>query len=274
MNQNWQRQLSQAVSTLLVSKNEAVIYFTHRDLLGETVGPIQLVWDLPESQRILRKQQANGSWPSSSKRTWIYPIDHSHLVATFKYFRTLIERYQFTQESTLIKKAAEYLFGFQTNEGDIRGFIGNQYATYYTGYVLSLLIRAGYTNDPRIEKGMKWLLEMRQDDGGWTVPILTRYFDGKTMYRLTSSYAEPFEPDRSQPFSHVCTDMVLRAFAAHTVYRRSEEARVAGELLKSRFFLPDVYSSYKAASYWTQFLFWWPNLLTAMESLSLMGFTT
>jgi hypothetical protein len=34
-----------------------------------------------------------------------------------------------------------------------------------------------------------------------------------------------------------------------------------------------VYSSYKAASCWTRFLFWWPNLLTAMESLFLVGFT-
>ena len=93
------------------------------------------------------------------------------------------------------------------------------------------------------------------------------------MYRLTSSYAEPVEPDRSQPSSHNWTDMVLRAFAAHAGYRHSDEARVAGELLKSRFFDPDVYSSYKSASYWTRFVHWWPNLLTAMESLSLMGFT-
>jgi hypothetical protein len=193
-------------------------------------------------------------------------------VATFKEIRTLVERYQFTRESAHIKKAAEYLFTFQTREGDIRGFIGNQYATYYTGYVLALLIQAGYVDDPRVEKGMRWLLNMRQDDGGWSVPILTRRFDGRTMYRLTSSYAEPIEPDRTQPFSHNWTDMVLRAFAAHSVYRQSEEARAAGELLKSRFFQPDVYSSYKASSYWTRFLFWWPNLLTAMESLSSLGF--
>jgi hypothetical protein len=67
--------------------------------------------------------------------------------------------------------------------------------------------------------------------------------------------------------------MVLRAFAVHPVYRQSGEARTAGKLLKSRFFQPDVYSSYKAASYWTRFVHWWPNLLTAMESLVLLGFT-
>jgi len=89
---------------------------------------------------------------------------------------------------------------------------------------------------------------------------------------LTSQYAEPVEPDRSKPFSHNWTDMVLRAFAAHPKYRRSKEAKIAAYLLKSRFFKPDSYSSYRSPSYWSRFLFWWPNLITALESLSLMGF--
>jgi hypothetical protein len=273
MKPDWQEQLRNAIEALLAAKEEAIVYFTRRDLLGEAVGPIQVIWELPEPQKILRRQSADGSWAGRVKKTPVYPEEHSRLVATFKEFRKLIEQYQFTREYIPVEKAAEYLFRFQTREGDIRGFIANQYATYYTGYVLSLLIQAGYVDDVRIDKGIKWLLDMRQDDGGWTVPIATHYFDGKTMYRLTSSYAEPVEPDRTQPFSHNWTDMVLRAFAAHPVYRQSEEARAAGKLLKSCFFQPDVYSSYKTASYWTRFLFWWPNLLTAMESLSILGFT-
>ena len=273
MNENWQEQMRNAIATLLATKNEAVVYFTRRDLLGKTVGLINEVWELAEPQKILLKQRADGSWAGPVKKTPVYPENHTRLVATFKAFRTLVERYRFSRESVPVEKAAEYLFTFQTREGDIRGFIGNQYATYYTGYVLALLMQAGYVDDPRIERGMKWLLEMQQDDGGWTVPILTHHFDGKTMYRLTSSYEKPIEPDRAQPFSHNCTDMVLRAFAIHSVYRQSGEAQTAGKLLKSRFFQPDVYSSYKAASYWTRFVFWWPNLLTAMESLSLLGFT-
>jgi hypothetical protein len=273
VNGDWREQLRHATQALLTTENAAVVYFTRRDLIGEAVGPVDFVWGLPEPRRILRKQRSDGSWPGPSKKTPTYPEDHRCLVATFKEFRTLVERYRFTRDSAPVGRSAEYLFTFQTREGDIRGFIGNQYATYYTGYVLSLLIQAGYVDDARVERGMRWLLAMRQDDGGWTVPILTHHLDGRTMYRLTSSYAEPVEPDRTQPSSHNWTDMVLRAFAAHPVYRRSDEARVAGELLKSRFFQPDVYSSYKAASYWTRFVFWWPNLLTAMESLLSMGFT-
>jgi hypothetical protein len=269
----WWEQRRSAIEALLATENEAVIYFTRRDLLEEVTSPVRAVWEITEPQKVLRKQLPDGSWVSPERKTAVYPENHPRLVATFKAFRTLIERYQFTREFPAVEKAAEYLFTFQTPEGDIRGFIGNQYATYYTGYVLALLVLSGYVTDSRVEKGMKWLLQMRQDDGGWTVPILTHYFNGKTMYRLTSSCAESVEPDRTKPFSHNCTDMVLRAFAVHPIYRQSKEARLAGKLLKSRFFKPDAYSSYKAASYWTRFLFWWPNLLTAMESLSLLGFT-
>ena len=268
-----QSTLSDALTALVASGNDAVMYFAQRDLKCEAVGSSAFLLDLPETRGLVRKQRPDGSWPGPPQKASTYPPGHSSLLGTFKAFRTLVERYRLDRTQASVEKAAECLLTFQTSCGDIRGFIANQYATYYTGYVLSLLTQAGYADDPRIERGMRWLLSMRQDDGGWVVPILTRHFDGKTMYRLTSTYAEPIEPDRSTPSSHNWTDMVLRAFATHPSYRQSTEARVAGELLKSQFFQPDAYSSYKSASYWTRFVHWWPNLLTAMESLSLMGFS-
>ena len=44
-----------AIATLLATKNEAVVYFTRRDLLGKTVGLINEVWELAEPQKILLK---------------------------------------------------------------------------------------------------------------------------------------------------------------------------------------------------------------------------
>jgi len=138
---------------------------------------------------------------------------------------------------------------------------------------MSLLIQAGYTDDPRIEHGFRWLLDMRQDDQGWTIPLITHKLDRATQYRLTSEYAAPLEPDRSKPFSHNWTGMVLRAFAVHPDYRNSEAARGAAQLLKTRFFQPDYYTSYQAAHYWVRFEypFWWNNLLAALDSLSRIG---
>jgi len=185
----------------------------------------------------------------------------------------LVEKYGFTQENLQAQKAAEFLFSCQTKEGDIRGFLANQYATYYTGAIISLLVQAGYEDDPRIEKGFQWILSMRQDDQGWTIPLITHKFDRATLYRLTSQNAQPVEPDRSKPFSHNWTGMVLRAFAVHRKYRQCEAARIAADLLKSRFFQPDSYPSYQAASYWIRFEypFWWNNLVAALDSISLIG---
>ena len=181
-----------------------------------------------------RGRERTGTRPSTTR-----------LIETWRQFRFLIERYGMTRAHPQVERAAEFIFSCQTEEGDIRGFLANQYATYYTGAVMALLIQAGYAEDARIEKGFQWLLGMRQDDGGWSIPMITHKLDRATQYRLASEYAEPLQPDRTKPFSHHWTGMVLRAFAVHPTYRHSAEARAAGELLKSRFFLPDAYSSYR-----------------------------
>jgi len=269
---NWRKRLKHdPLPPLLSSGSEALRYFAKRDLLGEQVGPVSQLWQLPEAQRILRKQLIDGSWPRSGVEK--HHAVNYHLVETWRHFRFLVEQYGFTREHPQAEKAAEYLFSCQTEEGDIRGILANQYATYYTGSIMSLLIQAGYADDPRIEKGFRWLLAMRQDDGGWSIPIITHKFDRATQYRLTSQYAEPVQPDRSKPFSHNWTGMVLRAFAVHPEYRRSKAAQVAARLLASRFFQPDRYTSYRAAGYWVRFEypFWWNNVVAALDSVSLIG---
>jgi hypothetical protein len=271
---NWQQQLKfDPMAPLLGSGKEAIQYFARRDLLEEQVGPIERVWRLPEAQRILRKQLPNGAWPRSGENK--HPAINYQLIETWRQFRFLVEQYGFTRQHPQAEKAAEFLFTCQTREGDIRGFLANQYATYYTGAIMALLIKAGYIDDSRIEKGFQWLLAMRQVDQGWTIPLLTHTLDRATIYRLTSEYAKPLEPDRSKPFSHNWTGMVLRAFAAHPNYRNSDAAIAAAHLLKSRFFQADSYTSYQAASYWVRFgfPFWWNNLIAALDSLTLMGFS-
>lgn len=271
--ENWHRQLKyDPLLPLLVSDNEAIRYFTQRDLLKERLAAIDSLWQLPEAGKILRRQRPDGAWPGSGERK--HAAVNYDLIETWRQFRFLVGKYGFTREHPQVRRAAGFLFSCQTEAGDIRGFLANQYATYYTGAIMGLLIQAGYADDPRIEKGLQWLLAMRQDDGGWTIPLLTHRLERATLYHLTSEYAEPLEPDRSKPFSHNWTGMVLRAFAAHPAYRRSKAVIRAAELLKSRFFQPDSYTSYKAASYWVRFdyPFWWNNLVAALDTLSLIGF--
>ncbi len=268
----WRKQFKyDPLPPLLSSGNAAVQYFTRRDPLGERVGPVSQLWKLPEAQKILKKQQADGSWPRPGKAE--HPAINYGLIETWRWFRFLVEQHGFTREHPQAQQAAEFLFSCQTEVGDFRGILANQYATYYSGAIMSLLIKAGYEDDPRIERGFRWLLAMRQDDRGWTIPMITHKLDRQTQYRLTSEYAEPLEPDRSKPFSHNATGMILRAFAAHPKYRKSKVAKTAAQLLASRFFQPDAYTSYQAASYWVRFEypFWWNNLVAALDSISLIG---
>ena len=268
----WRRLLRlDPVPALLAPGEEALQYFVRRDLLEEEAGPICRLWRLPEVKKILKKQQLDGSWdrPVSKKK---HKDINYNLIETWKQFRFLVEQFGFNREDSAAERAAEFLFSCQTEKGDIRGMLANQYANYYTGAILSLLIKAGYEDDLRTEKGFQWLLSMRQDDLGWSESLITHDFDRETIYWLTSQYAEPVEPDRSKPFSHNSTGMVLRAFAAHSKYRGSEAAKIAAKLLKSRFFHPDCYTSYQAASYWVRFQypFWWNNLVAALDSISLI----
>lgn len=272
---NWRDQLRiDPVPALLTSKDQALRYFVNRDLLDEDPGPIETVWRLPEVHRILKHQLANGAWDRSAGQKKHQAINYQ-LIETWKQFRFLVDKFAMTREDPAANRAAEFMFACQTELGDIRGMLANQYANYYTGAILSLLIKAGYEDDPRVEMGLQWLISNRQADLGWSEAVITNKFDRATIYRLTSQYAQPVSTDKSRPFSHNSTGMVLRAFAAHSAYRHCEAARIASGLLKSRFFQPDRYTSYQDASYWVrfQFPFWWNQLVAALDSISLIDAT-
>jgi hypothetical protein len=256
---------------LLAAGNPAISFFVRRDFLGKMAEARDSLWKLAAAQKILRKQLPDGSWPRPG--THRHPAINDGLIETWRWLRYLVEQYGMTREHPQTGQAAEYIFSCQTADGDIRGILANQYATYYTGAIMALLIQAGYGDDARIERGFQWLLAMRQDDMGWSIPLITHKLDRKTQYRLTSEFCEPLEPDRTKPFSHNATGMILRAFAVHEHYCKSEAAVTAARLLKSRFFQPDAYASYQAASYWVRFEypFWWNQLAAALDSLGRIG---
>nr|WP_245248213.1 prenyltransferase/squalene oxidase repeat-containing protein [Methanobacterium petrolearium] len=191
---------------------------------------------------------------------------------TYKTLGILVEKYGLNGDHYKIQKAAEYLFNCQTPEGDFRGIYGNQYATTYSPAIMELLIKAGYANDKRIKKGFQWLLSIRQEDGGWIIPFRTAGMNLKEALTVD----EPNSPDKTRPFSHLVTGMVLRAFAAHPKYRESEEARKAARLLASRFFLSDKYPDRKDKKYWKRvsYPFLFTDIISALDSLSFFEFNT
>jgi hypothetical protein len=265
---------------LLASDNEAIAYFTCRDLLGQETGPVSLVWNLPEVKNILLKQQPDGSWGYPGRTHPDSGVKYS-LIETWKMLRYLVDMYEMDRTHPAIGRAAGYVFSCQTDEGDIRGILANQYAPYYTGALMSLLIKAGYAEDPRIERVFRWLQEMRQDDGGWVIGspgmVGLGHLSAKEQLDLTSNPARETAQafDRTKPFSAAGTGMVIRAFAAHPQYRKSEYAWTAARLLKSKLFQEDNWSSYRHPDNWVRFQypFWWTNIVSALDSLSLIGMT-
>ena len=259
------------VPALLASGNPAIEYFTRRDLLGEKVAPIETLWDLPCVERILRKQQRDGSWKYHGGSARIRSGEDYNQIETYRMLGELVEKYGLNRRHPQIRKAAEFLFRCQTAGGDFRGIYGPLYSPNYTAGIMELLIKAGYGDDPRIEKGFSWLLSMRQDDGGWAIPMRTV----RASYKTSVVSGAAIEPDRTRSFSHLATGVVLRAFAAHPVYKRLREARHAGALLASRFFKRDPYPDRGTPEYWgrVSYPFWFTDIVSALDSLSRMGFS-
>jgi hypothetical protein len=260
------------IPALLSSDDEALVYFVKHDLLGEDSGPVERLWELPEAEKILAKQQHDGSWKYPSSRKGGYENENYDILETYRQLRFLIEQFGMSREHEAISLAADYVFSHQSAEGDIRGIFGTQYGPHYTAGLLELLIKAGYVHDPEIDMCFSWFGNTKQDDGGWAWPLRT----ANVKYQDAILQEEPVQTDKSKPFAHALTGFAIRAYAAHPKYRGSDEAWKSGELMKSRFFKPDKYSDRRATDYWLkfQFPFWWANLLTTLDSMSLVGFSS
>lgn len=270
--ETWKEQFTyDPLIPLISSKNGAVTYFTKRDLLEEVVKPIKTLWTLPPAIKIINKQQEEGYWRYSAWKTKLNEPENYNLLETYRQLGFLVEKYGFTKDHNTIKKAAEYIFSCQTDEGDIRGFYGTQYSPNYTAATTELLIKAGYGNDHRVKKIIEWLLSMRQEDGGWAIAMRTN----NAKYLDVVKNPNAFELNRKKPFSHMVTGIVLRAFAAHSKYRNIETVKVAGNLLSSRFFKSDKYADRRNVEYWMKvsFPFWWTDVVSSLDSLSYLGFT-
>lgn len=258
------------IAPLLASGNRAVVFFTERNLLGKD-SQVENLWQLPEAQKILRRQKPNGCWIYSGGKENIRSRENYNQFETYRNIGVLVEEYGLNRKHRAIQEAAEYLFSFQTEVGDFRGIYGNQYSPNYSAGIAELLIKAGYENDVRIQKLFEWLLSIRQTDGGWAIPLRTQ----NCNLDVIAGHSRTVEPDKSKPFSHMVTGVVLRAFAAHPAYRKSKEAELAGRLLVSNLFKADNYTDRAAPSFWLAFSFpfWFTDLMSALDSLSLLGFS-
>ena len=107
---------------------------------------------------------------------------------------------------------------------------------------------------------------MRQDDGGWSIPIRTR---NEKLEALNKK--ETIEPNRTTKFSHLVTGIVLRPLSLVIKYR--EKVKETGLLLADRVFTRDKYSDRSGVEYWTKFTYpyHWTDILSTIDTLTLLG---
>ncbi|MFA5432823.1 MAG: hypothetical protein WC929_04795 [Bacilli bacterium] len=267
---NWIKILTvNPIKSLLSSRDDILTHYVERDLLDKTND--KNIYN-KEIDLIIKRQQSNGSWIFRSSSVKKYPSINHNLVETFKSIRILVGKYEMDKSFDVISKCADYIFDCQTSEGDFRGILGNQYMPYYCGLFVEYLIRAGYEDDERITQAMNWLISSKQNDGGWVVPLQTVKINKLDDQTYAS---DPIIADKSLPFSHLATGMVLRAFAVHSGFQKCDVTIKAAELIKSRFFKSDNYNDRKSPGYWTKFQYpyWWTTLLSSLDSLYDIGFT-
>ena len=254
---------------LLAAEDAALRSMARRELLGESTPEISVA-ELPGVRLAVARQQPDGRWKYPGGNPDVRSRAAYDQMETYRQLGVLVCKFGLDRQHPAVAAAAAFLSSCQTEAGDYRGIYGHQYTPNYSAAITELLIRAGYDGTTQVEKAMRWLLSMRQDDGGWAIPTRTLGMSLNVM--LTAR--ETVEPDRGRPSSHLITGIVVRALAAHPGYRHSADTRRAAELVKSRFFRRDVYPDRAAPSNWLVFSypFWWTDLLSVLDSLARIGF--
>lgn len=115
---SWQKELKvDPVPDLLSLENKAINYFTKRDLLDKKVESIETIWKLSEVEKILKKQQSDGSWKYPRGNKHVRSQENYNQIETFRNLGVLIEKYRFTRKHEAIQKAAEFFFVFKLKKG-------------------------------------------------------------------------------------------------------------------------------------------------------------
>lgn len=266
-----------SIEFLLARGNLPILYWLKKEILEVPADrEYKNLQKFASRIRILKSQKSNGGW---CKRKY---EGHPRWEKTYyivETLRNLFKLYDYgcSLEEPGIQKAVSFLFSTQSKEGDFRGAYLNEYSPTYHALTLEVLCLYGLDSDKRTQKGFRWIIKNRQEDGGWVIPYRTIDQEQlKNRYNFKAQLnLEPVKPDKSRFFSHLVTGMVLRALAASRTWRKSKESKKAGELVLGRFFKEDKYNDRRLPTFWEEitYPFWATDILSSLDSLSKIGFT-
>jgi hypothetical protein len=267
---------NKAIEFLLARGNLPILYWLKKDILDVPVDrEYKNLQKFAARIRILESQRTNGGWCKKKYEGHPRWEKTYYIVDTLRNAFHLYD-YGCTLEDEGVHKMVDFLFSTQTREGDFRGAYLNEYAPTYHALTLQVLCQFGFDHDARTQKAFRWLSRHKQEDGGWVIPYRT--IDKQELRKRYTLKAQlklsPVKPDKSKPFSHLVTGMVLRALSFSPTWSSHKDSRKAGELILSRVFRPDKYEDRHLAGYWEEisYPFWATDILSCLDSLSRIGF--
>jgi prenyltransferase beta subunit len=267
---------AKAIEFLLARGHLPVLYWLKRDILDVPIDrESKNMRKFAARVRILETQKPDGSWWEKRLDT---PIQWERTLYRVETLRNLSRLYDYgcTFREEGVQKALNFLFSLQSKEGDFRGTVLNEHTPTFHALTLEMLCRYGLDKDRRVQKGFRWILANRQKDGGWAFfpQRSSQAPDNPSVRSRSNPRSQPFKPRRTQPFSHHVTGIILRALAESSTWRKSKEARQAGEKLMSCFFCDEVYEDRTFPSDWEKicYPFWNTDILGSLDSLSKVGF--
>ena len=272
------KRLNKAIEFLLARGNLPILYWLKKDILEVPIDrEYKNLKKYAARIRILNEQRPNGGWCEKKYS------NHPKWEKTHYFIQTLqnsfkLYDYGCSGRNKEIKKLAEFFFSTQSREGDFRGVYPHEYAPNYHALTLEILCLFGMEENKDVQKGFRWLIKNRQDDGGWAIPYQTisekklkERYQNNSEKKLT-----PLKGDRSQPYSHAVTGLVLRALSSSKLWINRKYTKVAAELLIKRFHKKDKYEERKSADHWKEmtYPFWSTNILSSLDFLSKLDYTT
>jgi len=271
------KRLNKAIEFLLARGNLPILYWLKKDILEVPVDrEYKNLKKYAARIRIINEQRPNGGWCLKK-----YENDPKW-ERTHYYIETLrnsfkLYDYGCSGKNKEIKNCAEFFFSNQSREGDFRGVYPSEYAPNYHALTLEILCRFGMEENKKVQKGFRWLIRNRQDDGGWAIPFqtITKTELKKRYEQNPQKSLSPIKGDKSQPYSHAVTGLVLRALTSSQSWISRKYTNIAGELLLKRFHKKDKYEDRENAGYWKElsYPFWSTNLLSSLDSLSKLDYT-
>ncbi len=271
------KRLNKAIEFLLARGNLPILYWLKKDILEVPVDREQKNLKKYAARiRIINEQRPNGGWCQKKYENHPQWEKTRYFIETLRNSFKLYD-YGCSGKNKEIKKLAEFFFSTQSKAGDFRGVYPQEYALHYHALALEILCRFGMDENKKVQKGFRWLIKSRQEDGGWVIPYQTiskkeleERYEQNPGGKLT-----PIKGDKTQPYSHYVTGLVLSALTSSPTWINRKYTKVAGELMLKRFHKKDKYEERQSADYWKElsYPFWATNILSSLDSLSKLDYT-